>query len=102
MLVVMVVCLHIIILLFQVGTDIDGQFLQSNRLSGRHTVLLSALSDHGIHSRILLDKDKQPLYMKEPLPLGGVLWVPLRLGMRFLVLGAKVFEADVRIFLCGS
>src|SRR5438093_4857749 len=38
----------------------------------------------------------------QPLPSGDVLWVPLRLGMRFLVLSAKVFEANVRIFLCGS
>src|SRR5207249_625681 len=89
------------ILYFQFGTEIAGRFLQPNRLSGRYTVLLSARSDHGIHSRILLDKDKQSLYMKNPLPLGEGLVVPLRLRMRFLVLGAKVLEADVRIFLCG-
>src|SRR5262249_27256926 len=44
--------------------NFSGYLFQPNRLSGRHAILLSARSDHGIHSELLLSEDKHPLYIR--------------------------------------
>ena len=44
------------------SADFTGYLFQPNRLSGRHPILLTARFDHGVHSDILLRKDKPQLY----------------------------------------
>src|SRR5262249_61546469 len=55
---------------FTLGAAFARHFFEPNRLPGRHAVLLSTRSNHGIHSPVLLNKDKQRLYMELPITLG--------------------------------
>src|SRR5437867_4685633 len=48
------------------STHFSGYLFKPNRLSGRHAVLLSARSDHGVHSELLLTEDKQKVYSFAP------------------------------------